>query len=176
MVASESIARQYKLQYPLLRPFPAERADMRAVIQRVQSASVSIRGEVVGEIGIGFLVLLGIAGDDGEDDLQYMVAKVSGLRVFEDDAGKMNRALADVAGAVLVVSQFTLYGDARQGRRPSFTAAARPEVARPIYERFVAELQQLGLTVATGRFQEDMQVSLVNDGPVTLLLDSRKQF
>jgi D-tyrosyl-tRNA(Tyr) deacylase len=149
---------------------------MRAVVQRVSSASVTVAGEVTGQIGRGFLVLLGIAADDGQDDLISLAQKVIGLRVFEDADGKMNLSLAEVGGAMLVVSQFTLYGDCRKGRRPSFIDAARPEIAEPLYRAFVAEVRGQGISVETGRFQAEMQVSLVNDGPVTLLIDSRKQF
>jgi len=149
---------------------------MRAVVQRVSSASVTVAGEVTGQIGRGFLVLLGIAIDDGQEDLVYLAQKLVGLRVFEDGDGKMNLSLAEVGGAMLVVSQFTLYGDCRKGRRPGFVDAARPEVAEPMYRAFIAEVRGQGIAVETGRFQTEMQVSLVNDGPVTLLLDSRKQF
>ena len=149
---------------------------MRAVVQRVSSASVTVNDEVIGWIGRGFLVLLGIGEDDSEQDVIYLAGKVAGLRVFEDEAGKMNLTLADVGGAVLAVSQFTLFGDCRKGRRPSFVAAARPEKANPLYEAFVAELRGQGLPVETGQFQAHMDVSLVNDGPVTLLLDSQKAF
>lgn len=149
---------------------------MRAVVQRVSSASVTVNDEVIGSIGRGFLVLLGIGEDDSEADVIYLAGKVAGLRVFEDETGRMNLTLADVGGAVLAVSQFTLFGDCRKGRRPSFIAAARPEKANPLYEAFVAELRGQGLSVETGRFQAHMDVSLVNDGPVTLLLDSRKAF
>lgn len=149
---------------------------MRAVVQRVSQASVTVDGEVVGEIAHGFLVLLGISQEDTLDDVLYLAAKLIGLRVFEDAEGKMNCSITDVGGAMLVVSQFTLYGDCRKGRRPSFIEAARPEQAQPLYERFVAELRSQGISTATGRFQAEMAVALVNDGPVTLLLDSRKQF
>lgn len=149
---------------------------MRAVVQRVSRASVTVDGEVTGRIGRGFLVLLGVAQDDGEDDAVYLAQKVSGLRVFEDDEGKMNRALSDVEGKVLVVSQFTLLGDCRKGRRPSFVHAARPERADELYRSFVAEMRGQGIEVETGRFQQHMDVELVNDGPVTLLIDSRKAF
>lgn len=149
---------------------------MRAVVQRVSSASVTVENEITGQIGRGFLVLLGIGEDDTEADVIYLAGKVAGLRVFEDEAGRMNLTLADVGGAVLAVSQFTLFGDCRKGRRPSFVAAARPEKANPLYEAFVAELRGQGLSVETGRFQAHMDVSLVNDGPVTLLLDSQKAF
>ena len=149
---------------------------MRAVIQRVKRCRVSVGGETVGEIGPGLLVLLGIAQSDTPAAADYLADKVAGLRIFEDAEGKMNLAAADVGGAVLVVSQFTLYGDVRRGKRPSFDAAARPERARPLYEHFVARLRAAGLRCQTGRFQEMMEVELVNDGPVTILLDSEKAF
>ena len=149
---------------------------MRAVVQRVSSASVTVRGEVVGAIDRGLLVLLGVAHDDTQADVIYTAAKVVGLRIFEDDEGKMNRSLAETGGAMLVVSQFTLYGDCRKGRRPSFIEAARPELASALYESFCAEVRGQGIRVETGRFQEHMDVALVNDGPVTLLIDSRKTF
>lgn len=149
---------------------------MRAVVQRVSNASVKVDGEIVGAIDGGFLILLGVAEDDTQDDVIYLAQKIAGLRVFEDADGKMNLALADVGGQALVVSQFTLFGDCRKGRRPSFIAAARPEKANAMYQSFVAELQGQGIAVETGRFQQHMDVALVNDGPVTLLLDSRKEF
>lgn len=149
---------------------------MRAVVQRVSSASVTVAGEVVGRIDAGFLVLLGIAQDDTQDDVNYLAGKICGLRVFEDAQGKMNCSLAEVGGAMLVVSQFTLYGDCRKGRRPSFIEAARPELAERLYQSFLAEVRGQGIPVQVGRFQQHMDVALVNDGPVTLLLDSRKQF
>jgi len=149
---------------------------MRAVVQRVSRARVTVRGEVVGKIERGLLVLIGVAGTDSETDADYLAEKIAGLRVFEDDAGKMNRAVAEVSGAVLVVSQFTLYGDVRRGKRPSFDAAAPPEQARRLYEYFVERIRAAGLRCETGRFQEMMQVELVNDGPVTILLDSGKAF
>ncbi len=149
---------------------------MRAVIQRVSSARVRVDGRTVSEIGRGFLVLLGVARDDGPADAEYLAAKIRDLRVFEDAEGRMNRALADVQGAVLVVSQFTLYGDCRKGRRPSFDAAAPAPVARALYEEVVHHLRTDDLHVETGEFQAMMAVELVNDGPVTLLLDSRRQF
>ncbi|AMV17195.1 D-aminoacyl-tRNA deacylase [Planctomyces sp. SH-PL14] len=149
---------------------------MRAVVQRVSSASVVVAGELVGRIERGFLVLLGVAESDTAEDARTLARKVTGLRIFEDDAGKMNLGLADIGGAMLVVSQFTLLGDCRQGRRPSFVAAARPDQAEMLYQLFVSEVRDLGTTVATGRFQQHMEVSLVNDGPVTLLLDSTKLF
>ena len=145
---------------------------MRAVIQRVSEASVIVDGRIVGEIQRGFMVLLGVAESDTQEDVIWIAGKVAGLRVFEDAAGKMNLALADVGGAVLLVSQFTLYGDCRKGRRPSFIEAARPEKANSLYQSVVAELKGLGVPVETGTFQAHMDVRLVNDGPVTLLLDS----
>jgi D-tyrosyl-tRNA(Tyr) deacylase len=149
---------------------------MRAVVQRVTSASVTVDGEIVGRIGRGFLVLLGVAQDDGQTDVVYTAQKLIGLRVFEDDDGKMNRALQEVGGAMLIVSQFTLYGDCRKGRRPSFIEAAPPDKADSLYRQVVAEVRGQGIAVETGRFQAQMQVELVNDGPVTLLIDSRKGF
>jgi D-tyrosyl-tRNA(Tyr) deacylase len=146
---------------------------MRAVLQRVSRAAVTIGGETAGAIERGLLVLLGVAVADTADDARRLADKVAGLRVFNDEAGKMNRSVADVGGGVLVVSQFTLYGDCRKGRRPSFIAAAPPEVAVPLYEAFVDALRALGLPTATGRFGAMMQVELVNDGPVTLIVDSR---
>lgn len=149
---------------------------MRAVLQRVSSASVSIEGRIVGEISRGYLVLLGVGLDDTEQDADYIVNKISGLRIFDDADGNFNLALEDVDGELLVVSQFTLHGDARKGRRPSFIHAARPETAIPLYERVVSKLCDEGYRVETGRFGEHMDVALVNDGPVTLLLDSKKLF
>jgi D-tyrosyl-tRNA(Tyr) deacylase len=149
---------------------------MRAVVQRVSRAQVTVRGEAVGKIERGLLVLLGVAVADQEADADYLAEKIVGLRVFEDDAGKMNRAVGAMGGAVLVVSQFTLYGDVRRGKRPSFDAAAPPELARRLYEYFVERIRAAGLRCETGRFQETMQVELVNDGPVTILLDSGKGF
>lgn len=149
---------------------------MRAVVQRVSSASVMVEGEVVGEIGPGLLVLLGVSTSDVEADADYLAAKIAGLRIFEDENGKMNRSVADVGGAMLAVSQFTLYGDVRRGKRPSFDDAARPERARQLYEYFVAQIRRLGLRCETGQFQAMMSVSLVNEGPVTVLLDSSKLF
>jgi len=149
---------------------------MRAVVQRVSRASVKVDGEFTGKIGKGLLVLLGVSQDDMESDSSYLAEKIAGLRIFEDDEGKMNRSVADVGGAVLAVSQFTLFGDVRKGKRPSFDAAARPEYARELYERFVTSVRALGLRCETGRFQEMMEVELVNQGPVTILLDSKKLF
>ncbi len=149
---------------------------MRAVVQRVKRASVTVNGEVVGRIEKGLLVLLGVGRDDTEADADYLAAKVAGLRVFEDGDGKMNLAAADAGGAVLAVSQFTLYGDVRRGKRPSFDDAAPPVLANRLYERFVQHIRDAGLHCETGRFQEMMDVELVNDGPVTILLDSGKGF
>jgi D-tyrosyl-tRNA(Tyr) deacylase len=149
---------------------------MRAVIQRVSRAKVTINNEVAGEIGPGLLVLLGVSQADAESAAGYLAEKVAGLRIFEDAEGKMNRSVQESGGAVLVVSQFSLYGDVRRGKRPSFDAAARPELARKLYEYFVEKLRSAGLRCETGRFQEMMQVELVNDGPVTILLDSDKLF
>lgn len=149
---------------------------MRAVLQRVSEARVRVNGEIVGEIGRGLLVLLGVGQGDGEADVRFLAEKTAGLRIFEDAQGKMNLSVEEVAGAVLVVSQFTLYGDCRQGRRPGFSAAAPPDLANALYERFVRLLRERGLPMATGIFQAEMAVELVNDGPVTLLLDSRKEF
>lgn len=149
---------------------------MRAVVQRVTSARVTVAGEVTGQIGAGLLVLLGIAGDDTRQDLVWLAEKVAGLRIFEDAAGKMNLSVQETEGSVLVVSQFTLYGDCRKGKRPSFIEAAPPERAEPLYQEFIAELKGRGLAVETGRFQAQMEVSLVNHGPVTMLLESRKTF
>lgn len=149
---------------------------MRACVQRVSRASVVVDDDVVGQIGRGLVVLLGVAADDTSEDVEQLADKIVGLRTFEDDAGKMNLALADVAGAMLVVSQFTLLGDCRKGRRPSFVAAAPPELAEQLYEAFVERVRAAGIEVATGRFRTHMDVTLTNDGPVTLLLDSRRLF
>ena len=144
---------------------------MRALIQRVTEARVSVGGEVIGEIGRGWAILLGVGQRDLPEDADWLAQKVVELRVFNDEAGKFNRSLAEVDGAVLVVSQFTLYADARKGRRPSFTDSAPPEQAIPLYERFIAQLRARGRAVATGRFGADMQVEIHNDGPVTILLE-----
>ena len=149
---------------------------MRAVVQRVARASVTVKEETVGQIGNGLLILLGISQEDNEAAADYLVDKVIGLRVFEDADGKMNLSVAEAGGAVLVVSQFTLYGDVRRGKRPSFDRAARPERANELYEYFVAKVRAAGLRCETGRFQAMMDVELVNDGPVTILLDSEKTF
>lgn len=149
---------------------------MRAVIQRVTEAAVRVEGRVIGQIGAGLMVLLGVEAGDTEADLKYIADKAPNLRIFEDENGKMNRSLLDMGGAILAVSQFTLLGDARGGRRPSFTAAARPETADPMYEALVRGWRERGIQVETGMFGADMKVSLVNDGPVTILLDSHKLF
>jgi D-aminoacyl-tRNA deacylase len=144
---------------------------LRVLVQRVSRARVTVADRITGEIDRGLLLLVGFTGSDGEDQLKWMADKVLGLRIFPDSEGKMNRALEDIAGALLVVPQFTLYGDAEKGRRPSFVAAARPEVAIPLYERFLLELRAHGARVETGEFGAMMQVELVNDGPVTLWLE-----
>ena len=149
---------------------------MRLVVQRVTRASVTVDGEVTGKIGKGYMVLVGAEVGDTEADARLCADKLAGLRVFEDDEDKMNRSVLDVGGEILLVSQFTLLGDARHGRRPSFIAAARPEVAEPLLEQMKAMLEARGLHVETGRFQTHMDVELVNDGPVTILIDSRKVF
>ena len=149
---------------------------MRLVIQRVLESSVRVDGKVVGQIGRGFMVLCGVEEGDTLDDVRYGVEKTAGLRIFEDDAGKMNRSISDVGGEILAISQFTLHGDVRHGRRPSFIKAARPETAVPLYDAYCDGLREAGIHVETGIFQTDMKVSLINDGPVTLLVDSRKVF
>ncbi|PYR92863.1 MAG: D-tyrosyl-tRNA(Tyr) deacylase [Acidobacteria bacterium] len=149
---------------------------MRAVVQRVSRARVTVDGRIVGEIAHGLVVLLGVATKDQPSDVQYIAGKIRDLRIFADQDGKMNRSVEDAKGAVLLVSQFTLLGDARKGRRPSFDAAAAPAVAEALYQDVARELGDSGLAVATGVFQADMQVELVNDGPVTILLDSTRQF
>jgi D-tyrosyl-tRNA(Tyr) deacylase len=149
---------------------------MRAVVQRASRARVKVGDEITGEIGKGLLVLLGVGQGDSEGDANYLAEKVAGLRIFEDEAGKMNLSVGEIGGAVLAVSQFTLFGDVRRGKRPSFDAAARPERARELYEAFVEQVRALGLHCETGRFQEMMEVELVNRGPVTILLDSKKVF
>lgn len=149
---------------------------MRCVVQRVKKASVTVAGEVVGKIGPGYMVLIGVSVEDTEKDVRYMADKVPNLRIFEDAEDKMNLSLKDVGGEILAVSQFTLYGDARGGRRPSFIAAARPEAANELYEQLVASWREQGIHVETGRFRTHMEVGLVNDGPVTILLDSMKGF
>jgi D-aminoacyl-tRNA deacylase len=153
---------------------------MRAIVQRVSRAKVTVnvaeKEEVTGKIGLGLLVLLAVGHGDAEADAVYLAEKIAGLRIFEDENGKMNRSVQDVSGSVLAVSQFTLYGDVRRGKRPSFDDAAPPEVARKLYEFFVERVRAAGLRCETGRFQEMMQVELVNEGPVTILLDSKKAF
>jgi D-aminoacyl-tRNA deacylase len=149
---------------------------MRAVIQRVARARVSVREEIVGKIGRGILVLLGVSKADTEADADYLAEKVAGLRIFDDENGKMNVSLLDNGGEVLVVSQFTLYGDTRKGKRPSFDEAAPPQVANELYQHFVSKIREVGIRCETGRFQAMMQVELVNDGPVTILLDSKRVF
>ena len=149
---------------------------MRTVLQRVSRASVSVEGEIVGRIGRGLVALVGVAAGDGPADVGYTASKIRDARVFGDEAGRMNRSVGDVGGAILLVSQFTLLGDVRHGRRPAFDAAASPEDARRLYEALVDALRATGLPVETGRFQAHMHVELVNDGPVTILVDSRRVF
>jgi len=149
---------------------------LRAVVQRVSRAAVYVEGEEIGSIGRGLVVLLGVGNEDDEKDVNWLAEKVIHLRIFEDRAGKMNRSLLDVQGAALVVSQFTLYGDCRKGRRPGFSNAAEPSRAQSLYEKFVDKVRSFGISAQTGQFQSRMQVELVNDGPVTLLLDSKKNF
>ena len=149
---------------------------MRVIVQRVNRAQVSVEGQVIGAIQRGLLVFVGIRKEDTEKDLQWLADKIIHLRIFEDTEGKMNKSLADIEGEMLIISQFTLYGDCRKGRRPGFSNAAPPLHAEPLYQQFIAEIKTKGIQVATGTFQADMQVELVNDGPVTLLLDSEKIF
>ena len=149
---------------------------MRAVVQRVSQANVTVDNEKVGEIGPGIMVLIGVADTDTDKDLKYIIDKVMNLRIFDDENGVMNRSVIDVSGSILAVSQFTLYGDARGGRRPSYIRAAKPEPADAMYERAVAAWRENGIHVETGRFRTEMMVSLVNHGPVTILLDSEKTF
>ena len=149
---------------------------MRAVVQRVTQASVTVGDETVGKIGPGIMVLIGVSSEDADKDLKYITDKVMNLRIFDDENGVMNRSVLDVGGSILAVSQFTLYGDARGGRRPSYIRAASPEPANELYERAVAAWRALGIHVETGRFRTEMKVSLINDGPVTILLDSEKAF
>ena len=149
---------------------------MRLVIQRVLESSVRVDGNVVGSIGPGFMVLCGVEDGDAAEDVRYCIDKTVNLRIFEDEAGKMNRSILDAGGEILAISQFTLHGDVRHGRRPSFIKAARPETAVPLYDAYCDGLREAGIHVETGIFQTDMKVSLVNDGPVTLLVDSRKVF
>ncbi len=149
---------------------------MRAVVQRVSRASVKVDGQIVGQIEAGLLVLLGVGQDDAEPDADYLVDKITGLRVFEDAEGKMNRSVIEEGGAILAVSQFTLFGDVRRGKRPSFDAAARPEQAKRLYEYFVERVRAAGVRCETGTFQAMMKVELANEGPVTIMVDSRKIF
>ncbi|TMB25386.1 MAG: D-tyrosyl-tRNA(Tyr) deacylase [Deltaproteobacteria bacterium] len=149
---------------------------MRAVVQRVSEASVSVGGQVSGSVGAGLCVLVGVGQGDSEEDARWMADKVVSLRIFEDEQGKMNRSVLDVRGGVLAISQFTLFGDARKGTRPGFVDAARPEIAQPLYARFCELARERGVQVAEGVFRATMQVRIVNEGPVTLLLDSRKSF
>ncbi|MDM8552487.1 D-aminoacyl-tRNA deacylase [Desulfobacterales bacterium HSG2] len=146
---------------------------MRAVIQRVKQSSVSVDGKVIGQIGKGLMVLLGVAKDDAEKDADYLAGKIVNLRVFEDENGKMNKSLPETGGEMLVVSQFTLLGDCRKGRRPSYVHAAGPETANELYEYFVRQVREKGISVQTGRFRAMMDVSLINDGPVTLIVESK---
>lgn len=149
---------------------------MRAVVQRVKNARVDIAGQTVGEIGHGLLVFLGVSEEDSEKDAEYMAEKIANLRIFSDEKDLMNLSLLDIGGSALVVSQFTLWGDCRKGRRPSFAKAAKPETAKGLYEHFMALLQAKGVMVASGRFQEMMDVHILNDGPVTIMIDSMKTF
>jgi D-tyrosyl-tRNA(Tyr) deacylase len=154
----------------------AYQENMRAVVQRVSRAQVSVGKEIVGKVGPGLLVLLGVSKIDTKADAEYLAAKILGLRIFEDETGKMNLSLFETRGSVLAVSQFTLCGDSRKGRRPSFDEAAPPDVARGLYEYFVSKIREAGILCETGQFQAMMQVELVNDGPVTILLDSKREF
>ncbi|WP_122645784.1 D-aminoacyl-tRNA deacylase [Enterococcus mediterraneensis] len=147
---------------------------MRAVIQRVRQASVSIENQIVGEIQAGFLVLLGIHENDNEADVDYLIRKISKMRIFEDDQGKMNLDIHTIKGSILSISQFTLFADTKKGNRPSFVQAARPEKAIPLYERFNQGIEAAGIPIATGKFGADMQISLINDGPVTIIIDSKE--
>lgn len=150
--------------------------NLRSVVQRVTRASVQVEGETVGRIGAGLLILFGVGEDDGPSDLDWIIDKIVGLRIFEDEEGKMNRSVQDTGGEILMVSQFTLYGDCRKGKRPSFSTAAPPEQAKGLFEQAVKKVREFGIHVETGVFQAEMQVELVNDGPVTLLIDSEKKF
>ena len=149
---------------------------MRALIQRTTGASVKVDDEVIGEIGTGLVVFLGVKFDDREEDIDYLVEKICGLRIFSDAEGKFNDSLEDLQGSVLIISQFTLYADTRKGRRPGFTGSARPETAIPLYETFISKFKARGIQVQCGRFGADMKVSLLNDGPVTVMLDSEDKF
>lgn len=149
---------------------------MRAIIQLVSQASVTVGQDIIGTIGPGLVVLLGVSQDDSENDVQYLTEKIANLRIFPDQEKVMNRSILDIDGEMLVISQFTLYGDCRKGRRPSYSKAARPEQAEPLYNSFVKKISQLGIKTATGKFQAMMKVSLINDGPVTIMVDSKKKF
>jgi D-tyrosyl-tRNA(Tyr) deacylase len=149
---------------------------MRAVVQRVKNAKVEVKGRITGEIGNGLLIFLGVGQGDSEEDCEYLANKIANLRIFPDENDLMNRSLIDIDGEALVVSQFTLWGDCRKGRRPSFAKAARPGDAEALYEHFIMKMKNMGLVIATGKFQEMMDVSLINDGPVTLILSSVKEF
>lgn len=149
---------------------------MRAVVQRVLEANVKVKGDIVGEINKGLLVFLGVGEEDDDNDLKYMVEKILGLRIFEDENRKMNLSLMDVGGEILIISQFTLYGDVRRGKRPSFTSSAHPEVAENMYNQFIQRCREKGLKTEKGVFGADMKVGLINDGPVTILIDSKKAF
>ncbi len=149
---------------------------MRAVVQLVSQASVTVEQETTGAIAAGLVVLLGISQDDTEKDAQYLVEKIANLRIFPDQEQLMNRSILDVAGEMLIISQFTLYGDCRKGRRPSYSKAARPEQAKALYDFFIQKTSQLGIKTATGRFQAMMKIALINDGPITIMLDSKKSF
>lgn len=149
---------------------------MRAVIQRSKKASVEVENKIIGEISAGIVVFIGFHADDSTKEIQWLANKIIHLRIFEDENGKMNKSLAETAGEMLIVSQFTLYGDCRKGRRPGYSGAAHPNIAEPLYQQFISYVELQGVQVGTGKFQADMQVSLTNDGPVTLLLDSEKKF
>ena len=149
---------------------------MRAVVQKVSRGSVKVDGEIVGKIGAGLVILLGVGEGDGEEDSIYLADKIAHLRIFEDDEGKMNLSVKDMSGEILSISQFTLYGDCRKGRRTSFSDAARPDEATKLYEHFNEQLRNHGLVVETGVFQTHMEVEIINDGPVTMLVDSKKEF
>jgi len=170
-MATDSLRLSFEMRWAMIQLLP-----MRAVVQRVSRASVTVEGNVVGQIGAGLLVLLGVAGGDDEEAADYLAEKIAGLRLFEDAAGKMNLSVKEAGGAVLAISQFTLYGDVRRGRRPSFDAAAPPGHAKQLYEHFLSRIRAEGLRCESGIFQAMMQVELVNDGPVTILLDSAKTF
>ncbi len=149
---------------------------MRAVVQRVKKSTVTVNEKITGSIDRGLMVLLGVGREDDDRDIEYLSDKILNLRIFEDDNGKMNKSLLDIGGHILVVSQFTLYGDCRKGRRPGFDKAAKPEIAKELYERFVSKCREAGVVTETGIFQADMLVDISNDGPVTILLDSKKEF